>query len=352
MTPTLAPTRRCAMAVSSLGASRRLFDVCSSRTALMRRAPRRSHRVRDWLVSLLVGLTLLFGPNGLLTALSTLAPPTRPIPHTTTSLIPLTQAQALANQAATWGDPTVPDIQPLGSYQMGESPQGTLIPRAVLNSPPVVVAKIPLKATVSTSAVTGDQRFSITIPAGALTSQELTQVGGPAYFQITRLSGPMGGGASGLVSLGTYRLEVLGPHGLIPGLAFQQPVTFQLRYTPQEALAIVPTAIKMSLVSALPQGTMPLPTEAPAGNADALSSAHATQELVAFTSQPNAALSGQATLAPLFATGRADVSITGPSPFDQQPTIQNFQNNLNAGALTYQYPVSLPPGPGGFVPPL
>ncbi len=340
------------MAVSSLGASRRLFDVCSSRTALMRRAPRRSHRVRDWLVSLLVGLTLLFGPNGLLTALSTLAPPTRPIPHTTTSLIPLTQAQALANQAATWGDPTVPDIQPLGSYQMGESPQGTLIPRAVLNSPPVVVAKIPLKATVSTSAVTGDQRFSITIPAGALTSQELTQVGGPAYFQITRLSGPMGGGASGLVSLGTYRLEVLGPHGLIPGLAFQQPVTFQLRYTPQEALAIVPTAIKMSLVSALPQGTMPLPTEAPAGNADALSSAHATQELVAFTSQPNAALSGQATLAPLFATGRADVSITGPSPFDQQPTIQNFQNNLNAGALTYQYPVSLPPGPGGFVPPL
>lgn len=319
---------------------RQRFGCASGDTPGLRR------RLRSKMAVVLVVLTLLVGPNGILTSLFVLIPPS-PVPTLASlALTPMTQGRALAGQAQAWGHSTLPDIQPLGSYRTGSSAQGALIPRGVLSSPPVIAAKIPLNASVSTTVETRDHRFSITIPAGAVTRQELAQVGEPAFLQVTRLTGPMGGGASGWISLGTYRFEFLGPQGLIAGLTLQQPVTFQLQYSLQEGLAMIPGAATMTLVGQAP-------TPAAAGKTSPLTAGGPIRERVAFTAQPSAAqLRGQTLLAPLQASGRADVTLTAPSPFNQQPSIQNFQNELSAGALSYQYPLNLPPGPGGFVPPL
>ncbi len=192
-----------------------------------RGSPFRRRLQRDAVFALLL-LTVLVGPNGVLTAMTALAAPVQP-KAPLAALIPMTQDRALAAQAAVWGHGTPHAASP-GSASVGPTtaPTGLIIPRQVVPPQPSASGSATLSATTATTVTTSDGRLSLTVPAGAVKSSDLAAVGGPVKLRITQLSGPVGGGPSGRVSLGTYRLELIGPKGHVGGLAFQQPLTLRL----------------------------------------------------------------------------------------------------------------------------
>jgi hypothetical protein len=254
----------------------------------------------------------------------------------------------LAAQAAAWGHGAAAARRPLGSYWAsgpGSTSPLSSIPRQVIVPQPNVTGSITLSATSATTLTTSDGRFSIVLPAGALSASDLASVVGPLTLKVTQLAGAVGGGASGHLSLGTYLIELLGPQGRVANLKFRQPLTLSLHYAPGETAGFVNYGVVIHLES-----------DVPARTAAVLSSPPTTlplYESVSTTLQTSSqTISGRSVLTPLPLVGALVATYNTSAPQANWPTVQDFQVDLNAGALQYSYPISLPPAPGGFVPDL
>jgi hypothetical protein len=314
---------------------------------LLRRA---AARRRQWAFVLALLLTLLVGPNGPLTVMAELIAPSQlKVATASTLLTPMTQNQALANQANAWGhasglQATLAQLLATGPHT---TPTGATIPRQVLTPQPTVTGSVTLSATAATTLTTSDNRFTLTVPAGALSSSQLATVGGPVTLQVTELAGPVGGGASGRLSLGTFRIELLGPHGRLTGWGFQHPLKLGLHYDPAEAAGFVNYGVTLQVESDTPQRTQGV---IPTGSASAPTT-QPTREVVPTTLSAGAhSVSGQSLLSTLALTGSAVATFNTSAPQANWPTVQDFQTDLNSGSLNYSYPLILPPAPGSFVP--
>jgi hypothetical protein len=320
-------------------------------TSLLGRGSRFRRGLQGHSVILLLTLTLLVGPNGGLTSLSVLAGFGHLVTaQTTSTLTPMTQGQALANQANAFGHASGVQ-QGLGPY-LASAPSTTpgkaTIPRQVVTPQPSVTGSVTLSATSSTTLTTSDGRFQITVPAGAVTTSALAAAGGPLTLHVTQLSGPVGGGPSGKVSLGSYRITLADPKGTISGFAFHKPLTLALIYDPSEAGGFQLSGVRLHLEADTSQRT----TAVFAAGAAPLGSP-ASLENDAVTSAPKTrTLSAQTMLAPLGGVGALVATYNTSAPQATWPTVQGFQTNLNSGSLSYSYPLDLPPGPGNFLPSL
>src|SRR5579885_840086 len=306
-------------------------------------APRRRLRVRGWLVS----LTVLVGPGGMLTPLSALAAPPQLPQRPAPGLTPMTLNQALEKQANAWGPATPPSAAlPATGSGSAAPPSGALIPRQVDTPQPSASGSVTLSATQTTTLTTSDGLLRITIPAGAVTSSDLATVGGPLTLQVTQLAGPVGGGPSGQVSLGSYRLVLAGPHGPVSNLAFHRAVTLALTYPAAWAGAFLAYGVRLHLESDTATRTQGVVTTGTVSTGPS-----PAQEDDPVTLQASRrTLSAQTTLAPLPLAGALVATFNTSAPQATWPTVQGFQTNLNSGSLSYSYPIDLPPGPAGFQP--
>ena len=263
----------------------------------------------------------------------------------------MTQDQALANQANAWGHASGPQQTLAQFLSTGPhtTPTGATIPRQVVTPQPAVTGSVTLSATAATTLTTSDHRFTIDVPAGALTSSQLASVGGPVTLQVTEVAGPVGGGASGRLSLGVYQIELLGPHGRLTGFAFHHPLKLGLHYDPTEAAGFINYGVTLQVESDTPQRTKGVVT--PGGGS--APTGQPTRERVPITLSASAhTVSGQSLLSTLPLTGSAVATFNTSAPQATWPTVQDFQTNLNSGSLSYSYPINLPPAPGSFVPSL
>lgn len=185
-----------------------------------------------------------------------------------------------------------------------------------------------------------DGRLEVDVPRGALDFSKASRVGGgtpvaPLTLQITQLSGHSIGSNN---LLGRYLIQVVDSAGKpVQGITVRQPLTIRYHYQAAELreLNLDPNGIFLSYPSLIPLATTGKP--APTGPLVVPFTNNAkTQTLTAQTSvlEPAASTTG------------------GPSTFvpPPKPLLASVQGN--SGQLTYDYPLSVAPGPGGFQPDL
>jgi RHS repeat-associated protein len=205
-------------------------------------------------------------------------------------------------------------------------------------------ADLALDPTRGSHLLTSDGRLDVTVPAGAVTRAQIGQAGGPVRLHVNEVAGPSGGTNSGQVTLGTYKFELLGPHGAVAG-GLDKPVTVALHYAPWRGagfnladtlLILNGDAPTSALVG--PDGKLPSGLKASYVR-PSVDSAHQTLTAV-FNVQPHGSSSSSV------GTWMTD------SPEAQWIKPSDTSVDLSAGSLTYSYPLEVPPGPGGLTPPL
>jgi RHS repeat-associated protein len=196
-------------------------------------------------------------------------------------------------------------------------------------------AKLALDPATSTHFTSSDGRLEVAVPAGSTTAAELAVPGGRAQLSITEIAPPSGSvaGGSGVFSLGTYLFKALDSSGAPSTGALSTPVQLTLHYGLQDA------AFGLNRVVAILDGTVPFGsrTDQPASRTQA-----AQLDSTAGTLSTSATMTSS-TMSTSFG-GDSPVAVFGkPDPFEA---------DLSSGAVTTSYPIDLPPGPGGFTPPL
>ncbi|HEX8919814.1 MAG TPA: PA14 domain-containing protein, partial [Chloroflexota bacterium] len=84
-----------------------------------------------------------------------------------------------------------------------------------------------------------DGRFEADVPAGAVTAQDLAGAAGhQEKLRVTQFAPASGGtaGGSGLISFGSYLVELVDGNGKRVGHGFHKPVDIHLHYAPQETV--------------------------------------------------------------------------------------------------------------------
>jgi hypothetical protein len=294
--------------------------------------PALRQRLRQGAISLLLLLTLLCGPNGLLTNVS----------------MSFAQTQASSPGKPNRFDPTQDATSVTHSSSSGKSdpnwkagkPQPLTHPQLPMMAPGTLVLHNGQAATFLGS----DGHLEVDVPASALTASDLTQAGGSESLQITQIAPASGSSAGGwgVVSFGTYLLQVVDAQGRAAPRGLRAPVTLTYHYGARERAFDLPHTFVV-LNGGLPQGVH---LATPAGTAQptlgtrttqsaTLDSTHQTLTVTPLLGSPSTSLTWD-TYAPVATFGK-------PDPFNV---------DLNAGALTANYPLDLPAGPGGLTPPL
>jgi hypothetical protein len=305
----------------------RYFDRVAS---LLRRA---RPTVRQWLFAALVLLTLLTGPNGLLTNMSvsyaqaqiagTAEQPNRfdPRQDTTSQTHPTATGHA---------DP---------HWQAGP-PQPLTHPLLPLMAP----GALRLPAGQAATFVGSDGHLEVDVPAGAVTAADLAQAGGGLTLLVSQIAPASGSsaGGSGHLSLGSYLLQLVDAQGRRVNHGLHAALTLLWHASAAEALGdlIQPVVV---FNSTLPAGT----TLAPAAVAS-------TPTLGARTTQPATVDATRQTLAvtTTLATSSASLSWNTDSPVAVFGTPDPFTVGLSSGSLSFSEPLALPAGPNGQVPPV
>jgi RHS repeat-associated protein len=325
---------RCAMAAPSRHpASQFRSFLTSHTTSLCALFP--SRRRRRWLVLLLTLLTLLVGPNGLLTSLS------------------VVQAQRSQAALADAGhpnrfDPTQDAHSSKRHPQHGSSDPNwkTPPPQHLLRTLPTPMQPGSLSLSPGKAAqfLGSDGRLEVDVPAAAVTAADVSQAGGGLTLLITQIAPASGSsaGGSGLISFGTYLLQLVNPQGKRVLHGLHLPITLKWHYGSQESAFDLAHAFVVLNVP-LPRGVQLAP--AASANTPALgvfSTQHATLDTASHT----------LTVSPLVGTPSTDVSWNTTSPIATFGKPDPFNVDLSAGSLTMGFPIDLPPGPGGFTPPV
>jgi RHS repeat-associated protein len=209
--------------------------------------------------------------------------------------------------------------------------------------------------------VSGDAAMRLDAPAGAVSASDVAAAGGSMSLRIRQVLPASGGsaGGSGVVSFGTYLLQVLDANGNVAPRGLRQPLGVQLSFSKRGAALDVRHAV--AIVNA------PLPpwvSLAPAPRAPARAGGRAA--IGGGGSASAAARLGPMSTLPATVDARAQtLSATAIAPngsttfgFDTTAPVSTFGSpNLtevdpSAGSLTLQQKLDLPAGPGGLTPPL
>jgi hypothetical protein len=85
--------------------------------------------------------------------------------------------------------------------------------------------------------VGSDGRLEVDVPATAVSATDLSQAGGALTLQITQIAPASGGNAGGwgLISFGTYLLQLVDAQGQPVPHGFRVPITLKWHYQPQES---------------------------------------------------------------------------------------------------------------------
>ena len=246
--------------------------------------------------------------------------------------------------------PTAGSTSSTSSYQAapeGSAPTGT--PQPLTHTVPMAMkaGSLTLQANTATQFLGSDGRLDVTIPANAITTQDLQQAGGKLAFQVTQIAPSSGSnaGGSGHLSLGTYLFQLVDANGVLVTHGLRTPITVKYHYTKNEAALnldhayIVQNGLQpqQSIKYASMKANVALASTfgAPSTQAVQLDQAQSTLVATPLINTPSTSLSWQSD---------ASIGTFGkPDPFNV---------DLSAGGLTSQLPIDVPAGPGGLTPPV
>jgi RHS repeat-associated protein len=229
---------------------------------------------------------------------------------------------------------------------------------------PMILGLDPVKGA---HAISSDNSLEVTIPAGAITNADLATVapaknGVPSTLslrvtQIAPGSGSNTGG--GVVSFGTYKLEVIDGTGNVVAHGLRQPAHLQFH------LGTRPTIYDLSKAFVTINGAMPGGTHTTGGTTqlpvsfDRKSNILATDIPADASLQPVTPGTGAQTFVPMTqAMPLAQVFPETVISFNTYAPVAVFggpsslETNMNVGASTQGIKIDVPPGPAGTLPDL
>jgi RHS repeat-associated protein len=207
---------------------------------------------------------------------------------------------------------------------------------------PMQPGALPLRPDVAARFVGSDGALEIEAPAGAVTGSDLAAAASGrltlGVSQVLPGSGSSAGG-TGLVSFGTYLLQLVDGSGRPAAHGLRRPVTLKYHVGHAGGAADLAHAF-VTFNTGPPIGS---PAEAQArGALGAFSTRAATLDPAAQTISVQAQLTTASTTAS-FNSNSPVASFGNPDPAGV---------GLSSGALTFNEPIEVPAGPGGLEPPL
>ncbi len=290
--------------------------------------------LRRKLVIILLVLTVLVGPNGPLSILSV----AQASPQT-----------ALASKGKpNRFDPTQDAHSVSHQHPTGHSyPNWKPHPPQPLSHPlppPMQPGSLVLTPGKATQFLGSDGRLEVDVPAPAITASDAAQAGGRLTLLITQIAPASGSsaGGGGLISFGTYLLQLVDAQDRRVSHGFRVPITLKFHYGSQESALNLSHAFVV-LNAPLPQGIRMVPSSvANALDLGALATQNTTLDSAAHTLTVN----------PLVGSPGTSISWDTNAPVAAFGAPDPFTVDLNAGALTMSLPIDIPSGPGGFTPPV
>ncbi len=285
-------------------------------------------------LSLLLLLTVLMGPGGVLTELSTL---------------PMQAPFSVAGQSDKPNrfDPRQGTKSVIHPPASGHSDPNwkTPPPQHLLHPAPLPMQPGILNLTVGQAAqfVGSDGRLEVDVPATAMTAADLSEAGGRLSLLITQIAPASGSsaGGSGHISLGTYLIQLVDTLNKQLAHGLHAPLTLRYHYGAAEAAFNLAQTVAV-FNSSLPGGVQLVPgAVATAPGLGARASQHAALDSTTHTLSVSALL-----------LSAASVSWNTNSPVASFGQPDLFNAGLSAGSLSAGYPIDLPAGPGGFTPPV
>ena len=266
-----------------------------------------------------------------------------PVPASTTSTA--TTGAAAAQQALKTPPSAEPATMQPASYQLDSSflvgtpaapkiaAKAALAPDAsALRIAPVVVPSGSTPLVFHGS----DGRLEVQIPRNALDLTHATVAGGtapvaPLSLQISQISGHT---ANEDIVLGTYTVQIVDSQGhIVQGITFRQPATIVYHYKTDEL-------VQMGV------GADPLFVSQPQSIADARAANQSTTPYVNVMTNNRTSQTLTAQVTSL--AGSLTLTSSPPLQTPAKPLLASEQGN--SGQLAYSYPLTVPPGPGGFAP--
>ena len=178
----------------------------------------------------------------------------------------------------------------------------------------------------------------------AVTASDESQAGGPLSLQITQIAPASGSsaGGSGLISFGTYLLQLVDVHGKRVPHGLRAPLTLKYHYDAAES------GLNLGHAFIVLNGPLPRTVKlAPAAAANfAVLGARTTQNATLDATQRTL------TVTPLVGSPSSSISWNTDSPVASFGKPDIFNADLSAGSLSASYPIDVPAGPGGFTPPV
>ncbi len=219
------------MAAPSPRASQRFQVLLMARKASLRAALARVP-VRRWLLVTLLLITVLTGPNGLLSTASMVqaAPAAQAAKGHPNRFDPTKDAQSASRKQPK--GKSDPNWKPSPPQPLGHTPPASMQP-----------GTLDLTPGQATHFLSSDGRLEVDVPATAITATDVSQGGGKLTLQITQIAPASGSsaGGSGLISFGTYLLQLVDVHGKRVPHGFRAPLTLKLHYSgPESALDLAP----------------------------------------------------------------------------------------------------------------
>ncbi|MDQ2714974.1 MAG: hypothetical protein M3Z08_08715 [Chloroflexota bacterium] len=275
--------------------------------------------------------------------------------------------QAKPAQAAGTGNPKIPSPpwlhapgpahpKDLGKY-VTSHPSTKIVP--IPHAPHATMKPVTLAVTSQAQLfISKDHTLEIDIPTDTISATQMQTAGGSVHLKIVQLDAGSGGGA-GQIILGSYQLllqDAAGHPLTTVVLAHPLTITYHLQTYQQ------PLLLQGQTVYAFWDGSQ----SAPATTGNSGTSGQGGQKPTSLKTSADPArtswsvsttlsnavsthLQAQATL-PALANSSVTFGTAAPQASWGTPT--DFQVGLNAGGLSYNYPLDLPPGPGGLTPPV
>ena len=201
-----------------------------------------------------------------------------------------------------------------------------------------------------------DGQLEIDIAAGAVSGAQLQGAGGSVFLKVTQLLPDSGGAQGDHLFFGTYEFSLQDASGkVLTTVPLAHPLTIKYHLRRDQAKLLYKGQTMYAVwrsgdASTLLTGVKPLTSQPiPYASKLLLASADKSGLIWSISSSLTAGVSGTTS-----ASGIQPSTITfgTQAPQANWGSPQDFQVDLNSGGLSYSYPLALPPGPGGFTPPL
>ena len=211
-------------------------------------------------------------------------------------------------------------------------------------------SSLTLQPASATSFLGSDGHFSLQIPVGAITAQDLKDAGGSISLHVTQIAPASGSnaGGSGEFSLGTYLVQLVNAQGTLIDHGLRQPVTARYHLQKGEQSLYLDHAYVV-LNGTVSEGVRTLQGVAQPTAGKTLASTMGALQAQQTHLDPS---THTLTVTPLLSTPSTSMSWDSDSPVATFGKPDPTSVDLNAGALSYDQPLSIPDGPGGLTPPV